>query len=202
MNTSFEGVNYSLSDLFKDQQRKILDRLLENTRTKISSSFRQIYDHNYAIMQMVRNTGMPLPPDLAGPAAFILNRSILEGLSAEDVDLEHLRDVIDEIVAFDVQLDQKRLSFEASQRISQWMQQLKKAPEDLKLLEQIGQTLEIIDPLIPDLDLQYAQNLFFEISKTYYQTMKQKLSEHDDQEASCWIALFKQLAGYLDLALS
>ena len=202
MNTSFEGTNYSLSDLFKDQQRKILERLLENTRTEISASFSHIYEHNYAIMQMVRNTGMPLPSDLAGPAAFILNRSILKSLSAEDVDLEHLRDVMDEIVAFDVQLDQKRLSFEASQRISQWMQQLKRKPEDLKLLEQIGQTLEIIGPLIPDIDLQYAQNLFFEISKTYYQTMKQRLGEHDDQEASCWIALFKQLAGYLDLALS
>ncbi|MCP4454415.1 MAG: DUF3536 domain-containing protein, partial [Planctomycetes bacterium] len=202
MNTSFEGVNYSLSDLFKDQQRKILDRLLENTRTEISSSFTHIYEHNYAIMQMVRNMGMPLPPDLAGPAAFILNRAILESLAARDMDLEHLRDVMDEIVAFDVQLDQKRLSFEASQHISERMKQLKNKPEDLTLLEQIGQTLEIIEPLMPDIDLQQAQNLFFEISKTYYQTMKQKLGEHNDQEASCWIALFKQLAGYLDLALS
>ena len=51
MNTSFAGVNYSLSDLFKDQQRKILDRLLENTREEISASFTHIYEHNYAIMK-------------------------------------------------------------------------------------------------------------------------------------------------------
>jgi alpha-amylase/alpha-mannosidase (GH57 family) len=202
MNTSFGGVNYSLSDLFKDQQRRILDRLLENTREEISASFTHIYEHNYAIMKMVRNMGTPLPPDLAGPTAFILNRSILKGIRANEVDLQNLRDVMDEIVAFDVQLDKKRLSFEASQRISQWMQQLKNEPGDLKLLEQIGQTLEIIDPLVPEIDLQHAQNLFFEISKTYYLTMKRKVSEHNDQEASCWIALFKQLAGYLDLALS
>lgn len=202
MNTSFEGMSYSLQDLFKDQQRKILEHLLENTREEISSSFSHIYEHNYAIMQMVRNTGMPLPPDLAGPAAFILNRSILESLGARELDLEHLRDLMDEIVIFDVPLDLKRLSFDASQRISQWMQQLKNTPDDIKLLEQIGQTLEIIAPMIPDIDLQQAQNLFFEISRTYYQIMKQKLGEHDDQDASCWIALFKQLAGYLDLALS
>ncbi len=55
MNVSFGGRNYSLSHLFKDQQRQILNDLLESTWEEIENSFRHIYEHNYAIMQMICN---------------------------------------------------------------------------------------------------------------------------------------------------
>ena len=60
MNVAFDGKNYSLTHLFKDQQREILNWLLESTWKEIESSFRHIYEHNYAIMQMIRNMNMPL----------------------------------------------------------------------------------------------------------------------------------------------
>jgi hypothetical protein len=91
MNNAFGGPSYSLTHLFKDQQRHILHRLLEQTREETARSYRRIYEHNYAIMKMVRNLNMPLPMDLAAPTAFVLNQDILRHLHTDPIDWQRLR---------------------------------------------------------------------------------------------------------------
>jgi alpha-amylase/alpha-mannosidase (GH57 family) len=201
MNTAFGSSNYSLNHLFKDQQRRILNRLLEQTREEISRSYRQIYDHNYAIMKMVRNLNMPLPVGLAAPTAFVLNQSILKHLNSDPVDWQRLRDIAEEVTAFDVKLDQERLSLECSQRIGQWMKELTQEPENVDLLEKLSQVTDIIGPLAPDVDMQRAQNTFFRISKNHLARMKER-ADAQDSLAQHWVTLFRELAGHLGLAVS
>ncbi len=201
MNSTFGSTNYSLNHLFKDQQRRILNRLLEQTHEEIARSYRQIYDHNYAIMKMVRNLNMPLPVGLAAPTAFVLNQSILHHLNSDPVDWQRLRDIADEVTAFDVKLDQERLSLESGQRIGQWMKQLNLEPENVDLMEKLSQVAEIIGPLVPDADMQRAQNAFFRISKSHFDMMNERAVAQDPL-ARRWVKLFRELAGHLDLAIS
>lgn len=200
MNTAFSGKNYSLTHLFKDQQRQILNDLLESTWEEIESSFRHIYEHNYAIMQMIRNMNMPLPKALSAPAEFILNQDICAAIQADEIDLHRLRDLADEAEQLSLSLDKERLSFEGSRKIDRLTSRWQDDPEDLDLLWSIEKGLEILRMLTPEMDLQHAQNVFFTVAREKYPEMKRK-AEAADEKAARWVEHFGHLAQRLGLAI-
>ena len=200
MNVAFDSKNYSLTHLFKDQQRQILNGLLESTWEEIESSFRHIYEHNYAIMAMIRNMNMPLPKALSAPAEFILNEDICAAIQADGMDLNRLRDLADEAERLSLALDRERLSFEASHKINNMASIWEGTPEDLELLWSIEKGLEILRTLTPEMDLQHAQNVFFRISRHKYPEMKKRAAAADEKAAS-WVEHFGHLAQRLGLAI-
>jgi hypothetical protein len=200
MNTAFEGETYSLSHLFKDQQRKILNELLADTWEEIESSFRLIFEHHYAIMQMIRNMNMPLPKALAGPAEFIITEDLSRQIMADEIDISRLQGLVDEASRLSLDLDKERLRFESGRKISQLMDQLEQSPENTQLLQSIERTLEILKYVAADMDLQNAQNIFFTIAKDKYPQVKSK-AQSGDQKAQDWVESFKNLAQHLGLAV-
>lgn len=200
MNVVFGGRNYSLTHLFKDPQRQILNELLETTWQEIENSFRHIYEHNYAIMQMIRNMNMPLPKALSAPAEFILNEDLCAEIQADAVDVNHLRNLADEAERLSLSLDKERLSYEGSHRINALMDQLADRSEDVNLLCSIEESLEILRTLTFTLDLQNAQNVFFNIAKRKWPAMKRRAAA-EDEEAAKWVEHFGNLAHHLGLAI-
>jgi alpha-amylase/alpha-mannosidase (GH57 family) len=200
MNVVFDGKNYSLTHLFKDQQREILNWLLESTWKEIESSFRHIYEHNYAIMQMIRNMNMPLPKALSEPAEFILNEDICSAIQEDDIDLNRLKDLAEEVERLSLSLDKERLSFEGSRKINSLASVWEDAPQDFHLLWSIEKGVEILRMLTPEMDLQHAQNVFFTISRREYPQMKQQAAAGDEQAAE-WVEHFGHLAQRLGLAI-
>jgi alpha-amylase/alpha-mannosidase (GH57 family) len=200
MNVAFDGRNYSLTHLFKDQQREILNWLLESTWEEIESSFRHIYEHNYAIMQMIRNMNMPLPKALSAPAEFILNEDLCAAIQTDEMDLNRLCDLADEVERLSLSLDRERLSFEGSRKINSLASMWQDTPENLDLLWSMERGLEILRVLTPDMDLQHAQNVFFTIAKNDYPEMKRK-AEGGDAKSAEWVEHFGHLAQRLGLAL-
>jgi hypothetical protein len=200
MNVDFGGKNYSLTHLFKDEQRQLLNELLESTWEEIESSFRHIYEHNYALMQMIRNMNMPLPKALSAPAEFILNEDLCAEIQADTINVQHLRNLADEAERLSLSLDNERLSFEGSHRINDLMDRLEGTPDDVELLCSIEESLEILHTLTSGLDLQNAQNVFFNVAKRKYPDMKRRAAAADE-EAVKWVTHFGNLAHHLGLAL-
>jgi len=191
---------YSLPHLFRDQQRRILDRLLRTTWQEIESSFRHIYEHHYALMQMLRNMNMHLPKGLAAPAEFVIDQELIRHLQADRIDVGALRDLANEAARLSVSLDVERLRFEGAHRIAGLMHELNGNPQDLQLLEDIEKTLEVLKDLAPNLEVQDAQNVFFALAKQEYGRMKDR-AESQDAEARQWVEHFENLAQRLELAI-
>lgn len=200
MNIRFAGSNYSLWHLFKDQQRRILYELLESTWQEIESSFRHIYDHNYAIMLMIRGMNMPLPKALSAPAEFILNQDLCSVIAADEIDLGRLQSLTDEALRLSLKLDETTLRFEASRRINRLMGKLKESPDDVELLAAIERSLKILSAIISDMDLRAAQNIFFSVGKEKYQ-QKKKQAENRDEYAIRWIELFESLSRHFGVVV-
>ena len=200
MNSRFNGTNYSLWHLFKDEQRWILNKLLDETWQEIEGSFRQVYEHHYSIMLLMRSMNMPLPKALSAASEFILNHDLSGALKADKIDLEHLRSLADEALRLSLKLDETTLRFEASRRINQLMADFEKAPDDLELLATILAALNILSSVISDMDLQTAQNVFFAVGKEKYHENMNKSQAHDNNAAE-WIELFESLAGQLGVVV-
>jgi alpha-amylase/alpha-mannosidase (GH57 family) len=200
MNAAFGQKSYSLSHLFKDQQREIVNRLLENTWQDIEASFRHIYDHNFTLMLTIRNMHMPLPRALATPAEFILNEDLSRDVEAEKIDLNRLKNLAEDVRRLSLDLDKDRLRFVFGRRISRLMDRFKESQDDLDLLQTIGKTLEILKTVVPDIDLQNAQNIFFSVAKSKYSKVEAK-AQSGNKAAAQWVADFKNLAQQLGLAI-
>ena len=193
MNISFSGNNYSLWHLFKDQQRKILYRVLDNTWKEIEASFRHIIEHNYTIMQLMRSIHMPLPKALFGPTEFILDLDLRITLQQDPLKLDRLQTLADEVTRLPIELDQTLLSFEASHKLNQLMNKLAIFPEDIDNLQTINTVLTILRKIVSQLDLQKTQNIFFNLNKNIYPVMSKK-ADLDDELAKKWVEIFRSLA--------
>ncbi|MDD5457926.1 MAG: DUF3536 domain-containing protein [Phycisphaerae bacterium] len=200
MNLSFGGNSYTLWHLFKDAQRRILNRLLQTTWDDIESSFRHVFEHNYTIIQVMRSMNIPLPKALGEPAEFIINMDICREIQQKETDIDKLANLVEEAERLSVKLDTETMHFEASHKIDRLMSELEDSPDDYNLLEKIENILRLLKSTVSELDLYQAQNIFFDISKGKYPDMK-KRAEQSDTEAKKWVDQFEKLADYLAIKL-
>jgi len=196
MNITFGGKSYSLWHLFKDEQRRILYELLETTWLEIEASFRHIYEHNYAIMQAMRGMNMPLPKALSTPAEFILNEDLCKTIQNEPINLDKLQILAEEATRLSLQLDKPTIQYEADKKINLLMTQFTEKPADVGLLETAETTFKILLTVVTELNIQKAQNIFFDISKKTYPDMVNK-AQAGDQAAQKWVEHFRNLGQYL-----
>lgn len=201
MNVLFNGDNYSISHLFKDEQRRILDELLNSTWQEIESAFRHIYEHNYSIMQLMHNMNIPLPKALSAPTEFILNRDLSRLIRRPQIDIGRIKSRLDEVRRFGLTLNRQRIQFEFNRKLGQLFLELEKKPEDTTLIVQIEELLDVLKNMDTDLNLQDAQNIFFSIVKNVHPAVQEKANA-GDQTAKKWIDHLTRLAQLLDLAIA
>ncbi len=200
MNVRFSGHNYSIWHLFKDEQRRMVYELLSDTWEEVERTFRHIYEHNYPIMLMLRNMNMNLPKALSAPAEFIVNQDLCAVIEAEEMDITRLKELTDEAARLSLQLDTETLRFEASSKVNDLMEMFEQSPDDIDLLEMIENALRIFRELVPEMDLQLAQNILFTIAKEAYPPMKVKASAKNE-DALIWCDLFRKTATHLGLVI-
>jgi hypothetical protein len=200
MNTAFGGHNYSIWHLFKDEQRRILYELLETTWLEIEASFRNIYEHNYPIMQAMRGMNMPLPRALSTPAEFVLNEDLCKMIREEPTPLDRLQVLTEEASRLSLELDKPILQFEAGKKINRLMTRFAEKPEDPKILKTIEATIRILLTIVTELNVQASQNVLFDISKKTYPQMSQK-AKAGDAEAQKWTEHFRNLGQYLGVSV-
>ena len=196
MNHHFGTHNYSLWNLFKNEQGKVLDQVFNNTLGSIEAHFREIYEHYYPLMQIKPDFRMALPKALSMTVEFILNRDMIDVLDAEVLDVDKLRKVAQEIKRWSFMRDKENLSYVASKKINLLMQEFVEHQQNIAALKILCELLEIIHPLALQLDLWKTQNVYFALAKNAYGPMRQH-AERGDRHAQEWVTLFNQLGKYL-----
>ncbi|HUU80713.1 MAG TPA: DUF3536 domain-containing protein, partial [Acidobacteriota bacterium] len=124
MDKHFETHNYSLWHLFRDEQRKVLNQILDSTLKEIEASFRQIYERHYPIMQVMREMQIPLPKAFATATELLISTDLRRELKNEDLNFERIQKLVEETKRWSLELDKKSLGFVASQKINSLMQRL------------------------------------------------------------------------------
>ena len=134
--------SYSLWHLFKDENRKVFNKIMENTLADIEFSFRQIYENHYPLMQAMKETGTPLPKPLLTAVEFIINTDFKRMLEdGGTIDIEKLLRLSNEAKNWSIELNKTELSYTASQKINYLMEIFKEQPEITELMEEINTSL-------------------------------------------------------------
>lgn len=192
MDSHFGTQNYSLKDLFRDEQRKILNRILDSALQEAELNFRYIYEHHYPIIQEMNKLKVPLPRILSTTVEFILVADLCKALQDDQADITRLKKLAAEMQKWSFKRDKTTLSFVASQAVTRLIAAFKNQPDDLRVLERLSETLKVVKSLQLDLDLWETQNLYYSLNKTRYGEQRRR-AEKQDANAARWVSLFDKL---------
>ncbi len=196
--SKFFGQNtYSLKDMFKDDQRYILDFIVEDGLKKARDLYGIIYRDNSAMLRFMKENKMPSPQPFLAAAEIILENEIEQALTAEEVDLERLQRLIVNSRNFAVTLNSELLAFQASEKIAKEFIKLSKTSEDIEKIKGIAELIETILQLPINLNLWQSQNVAFKIAESRFSLMK----EHQDEAAKEWVGSFRQLCELIGIRL-
>jgi alpha-amylase/alpha-mannosidase (GH57 family) len=193
----FGGMPYSLRSLFRDEQRRILDRILASNVDEAESELRHVYAQHAPLMRFLKTLGTPLPKAFAAAAELVLNVDLRRALTASDtapeIDSEAVAKLLAARASLGVELDVQDLSFALKGALDAQMDRLRERPADPDLLQRVDATVALARTSPFDVDLWQAQNGCYELLQSIYPEQREK-SETGDAAAAEWVRRFRTLA--------
>jgi len=159
-------VDYSLTSLFTDEQRRIVKLILNATLWNIESSLTSIYEDHASLLHFLSQAGLPKPPALTLAAGFAVNAGLRRALEGDPIDQAMLRSFLSLAKADRVQLETATLSYIADQRMKRAMIELQMSSGSLEMLDRALTLARILTELPFELNLWQAQNIWYEILRT------------------------------------
>ncbi|HEX4285513.1 MAG TPA: DUF3536 domain-containing protein [Terracidiphilus sp.] len=159
-------VDYSLTSLFTDEQRRIVQLILNSTLWDIESSLTNIYEDHASLLHFLAQAGLPKPPALSLAASFAINAGLRRALESEPIDLASLRSLLQMAKADQVPLEKANLSYIADQRMKRAMVELQLSGGSLEMLDRAVALARRLAEMPFDLNLWQAQNIWYEILRS------------------------------------
>lgn len=200
MDKHFGTHNYSFWHLFKDEQKKIIDQILEYNNIGVEGLFRQIYDNNYPIMQAIKEMNMALPKPLKIPVDFIVNAKLQRIFQSDKINMNELSQTISEVKRLLVDLDKLTLEFVLAERLTLLIERFANNPQDISDMKVAVELLKEIKKIPLNPDPWRAQNLIFDIAGVHYQR-QQQLNSEGDLSAKIWCEMFRDLCERLNIKI-
>ncbi|HEY1648747.1 MAG TPA: DUF3536 domain-containing protein [Terracidiphilus sp.] len=158
--------DYSLTSLFSDEQRRIVQLILNSTLWDVENSLASIYQDHASLLHYLAQAGLPKPPALALAAGFAINAGLRRTLESDPIDQAQLRSYLSLAKSDQVPLETATLSYIADQRMKRAMVELQMSAGSLEVLENTLALARALSELPFDLNLWQAQNIWYDILRT------------------------------------
>src|SRR4029450_8769534 len=132
----FGESTYSLKSLFRDEQRKVLNLMLESSLAEAETVYRHLYEQEVPLMRFLPDLAMPLPKAFGMAADFFLNTNRRRALAQEELDLNRIMTLLEEAATGQITLDTADLGYALEQTLQHIMGRLAADPTDLAALKQ------------------------------------------------------------------
>jgi hypothetical protein len=188
----FGELTYSLRSLFRDEQRKVLRRVLAATVSEAESSYRQIFEHHAPLMRFLKDIGFPMPPSFQAAAELVINVNIRRILQGQPIDGEKLAEQLSDAAAWAVSISEVELAFTAESTLRELAAKFQTAPDDVEALTSLELSTAAAAKLPFRVDLADVQNRYWSVLQERYSDYARRALEHDN-EALDWLDHFRRL---------
>jgi alpha-amylase/alpha-mannosidase (GH57 family) len=188
-------VDYSLTSLFGDDQRRIVQLILNSTLWDIENSLTSIYEDHASLLHFLSQAGLPKPPALTLAAEFAINAGVRRALETDPVDQAQLRSFLQLAKADKVPLETATLSYIADLRMKRAMVELQMSAGSLEMLDRALALARTLVELPFDLNLWQAQNIWYEILRTSSYSLTSQIAE----DRRLWDRDFNELGSLLSI---
>jgi hypothetical protein len=197
----FGTSTYSLRSLFRDEQRKVLDQILEVTLDEIMSSFGRIYNNYVPLMRFLKDLHIPLPKPFYSTAETVINRNLGQAFLTPELDFEAIRHFLDEVRVLQVPLDGAGLEYALRKGLENLVARCQQDPQDLKSFLQLEDAVTLAKDLPFEVNLWKVQNAYYEMLHSVYPPWHRR-SKQGRREAKVWVKHFKDLGKKLSVRVS
>lgn len=188
-------VDYSLTSLFTDEQRRIVKLILNSTLWDIENSMTTIYEDHASLLHYLSQAGLPKPAALTLAAGFAVNAGLRRALEADPIDAALLKSYLQLANADQVKLETTDLSYLADQRMKRAMVELQLSAGSLEILDRAVALARALQDMPFELNLWQAQNIWYEILRS----SSYALTTLADDELPRWNEDFAELGRCLSI---
>ena len=192
---------YSITSLFREEQRKIVNRLLEDTVSEVEASYRRIHERYRPLWKFVEDLDVPLPRVLAATAEFVLNTNLRRAFETTEVDPDRVGPIVKDTILARIHLDKETLSYSIRRGLERTATLWARVPEDRSRLEKLRATLLLVRALPIEVDLAKVQNAYYALYRSFYPERAEKARARD-ADAQAWCEFFVSLGELLSFRLN
>jgi alpha-amylase/alpha-mannosidase (GH57 family) len=182
---TFSGETFTLRSLFRDEQRRVMERIMRVALRDAEASYRQSYQHRASLMYFLADLGSPLPRSLRAAAEIVVNNQLERHLCAQAPDVERTSALVDEALARNIPLDGTTLGYTLHQTLVRLARAWLAAPEDVATLERLAGLTRLARGLPFDVSIWEVQNACWQI--------RQRAFHVKHAEDAAWQAAFVAL---------
>lgn len=197
---SFPEYTFSLKSLFSDQQREVLDRLLETPVAEAESAYRVVYQRDSSLIRFLLDLEMSVPAAFLLAAEYVINAELRRAFSLGELDLAHARSLLDEANDLRIELDQAGLAFALGQTLERLALRFRDDPDDLDTLQRLADLAAAVMTLPFDVDLWRVQNIYYAVAQSVHRDRLDR-GRRGEPDAGRWLELFTTVGERLAVAL-
>ncbi|WP_166819672.1 DUF3536 domain-containing protein [Thalassoroseus pseudoceratinae] len=159
--SAFPENQFSLRNLFRDEQRRILDRLLGQSLRSIEEMNRHTFHSFDPLIHFLTEQAVPVPAAFRAVADIVINAEIRTALKTQP-EAEHIERLIDKASTWQTRLDRLGLAAELEDRIALAMQLLENSPTDGEAFDRLDSVIDLARGLPFEVNLTSVQNRYFQ----------------------------------------
>ena len=116
--------------VFRDEQRKILEMILEANMADVDAVYRQLHMQTAPLIRFLSDIGYPVAKSFHIAAELALNASLRRAFQADPLDIHEIKGILYEAEVEKVDLDGAGLGYTLRKTIEQMMRRLLDTPRN------------------------------------------------------------------------
>ena len=166
MQTYFGPDKYTIWHLFKDEKRKVLDMITQQSMEELEYSLRRVYNRDYPLMTALENNDVPIPNTYRMAFQYVLNADLMKWFSHERVNTKELERIVVELSKWKLSIeDPDKVARLAGDRIQRELKRISADKDTVKRLERLNRLFPLLKRFELKPNLSQSQNIYFMISK-------------------------------------
>ncbi|HZQ23876.1 MAG TPA: DUF3536 domain-containing protein [Terriglobales bacterium] len=201
LDRDFGGNIYSLKSLFRDEQKRIINTVLDTTLQEVEAANRRIYEQHVPLIRFLADLGLPQPRIFHIMGEFAVNSQIRKELESDKPDLKRLQSLLHEASMMKIALDRETLEFVARKRAEEAAREFGSRPDDLNRLEDLEKAVNVATSMPFGVNLWEVQNLYAQNMNGVYSQNRAR-AQQGDPNAQSWVDHFHAVADKLRLRVA
>jgi hypothetical protein len=196
----FSPGRYSIKSLFRDEQRRILNLILDSTIEDAELVYRQLYEDHAPLMRYLTDLRIPLPEAMRTTAAYALNSRLRHIFASSEIDAADVQSHIEEATTLGVTLDTTTLEFTLRKTLERQSDAFNAEPDNPAVMARLARLVAVARRLPFPVVFWSIQNKCWAAIQNTLPHMRARATAGDEQSRR-WVDEFTAMCTDLSLRL-
>jgi alpha-amylase/alpha-mannosidase (GH57 family) len=187
LDEAYPNQKISLRTLFRDEQRKIVDVILNDSLNSAAAAYRTIYENQGAMMRFLDGLNIPIPPPFKSAAEIAINSQLHQAVDKPEIDADAINSFLKEAASSHINVDTTTLEYAIRQRLEREAEKFAEHPDNFDTAERLRKLLDFALALPFTVVIWQAQNVCYgpiiQASETH-----RAAAESGDATAQRWMS--------------